>query len=243
MPSAAEFGYDARTGTYLQTYPTTVNYHDWLLSLMRPYFGSRVLEVGGGIGKITPLLSARTTGDLYTLEPSPEMFPLLEERAKQIGNVAGVFSGTLQDNQATLAKLELDTAVYINVLEHIEDDAGELEDAAKLLVPGGHVCTFSPAFPALYSPRDHRVGHVRRYYLREKVAKMKAAGLEPVVAQYFDCAGGVLWWGKFVLLRSDQIGAGSVGFFDNVVVPLQRRVEPKWLPFGKNVLVIGRKPA
>ena len=241
MPSSAEFGYDATTGTYLKTYATTHHYHDWLLSIMQPYFGQKVLEVGGGIGKVTPLLSARVPGELFTLEPSPEMFPTLRETVADLPNLRQVYAGTLQENQSKLANLGLDTLVYINVLEHIEEDERELEDAAALLSPGGHVCTFSPALPALYSPRDRRVGHVRRYYLREKIKKMEAAGLEPVVAQYFDFTGSFLWWGKFVLLRSDAIGSGQVGFFDNVVVPLQRRLEPTWIPFGKNVLVIGRK--
>ncbi|NJK71609.1 MAG: hypothetical protein HC932_05215 [Thermales bacterium] len=111
-------------------------------------------------------------------------------------------------------KLELNSLIYINVLEHIEDDQTEIKEAYNLLAKNGTLVTFSPAGMWLYSPRDKRTGHYRRYSLEEKVDKLKKVGFDIVEARYFDIFGSLLWWGKFKLLKSDKISQGQSGFYD-----------------------------
>lgn len=52
------------------------------------------------------------------------------------------------------------------MLEHIEADAAEMNKAAALLNPGGHIIVLSPAFQFLYNPFDKAIGHYRRYNKR-----------------------------------------------------------------------------
>ncbi len=236
-----DFGYDAVSGKYLEATRVAENYHHWILSDLQQYLGNNVLEVGAGVGLVTQMLHEYVEGNLYSLEPSAEMFPEFDQSTNNIDKLKAKFQGTIQDNAEDLKRLDLTSAVYINVLEHIEQDVDEMADLHKLLVPGGHLCTFSPALPILYSERDKRVGHFRRYTKKEMVDKMQKAGFEVVEAHYFDFIGSFLWWAKFVALRSDKVSKGQVSLFDNVIVPLQRRREPKWIPFGKNVVVIGKK--
>ena len=51
-----------------------------------------------------------------------------------------------------------DTILYIDVLEHIDDDLGELARSATHLRPGGHLIVLAPAHQALYSPFDKAIG-------------------------------------------------------------------------------------
>ena len=56
-----------------------------------------------------------------------------------------------------------DTILYVDVLEHIADDAAELARARRLLTPEGNLVVLAPAHQSLFSPFDAAVGHYRRY--------------------------------------------------------------------------------
>ena len=51
-----------------------------------------------------------------------------------------------------------DAVLYIDVLEHIEDDKSELACAIRLIRPGGRLIVLAPAHQALYSPFDKAIG-------------------------------------------------------------------------------------
>ena len=63
-----------------------------------------------------------------------------------------------------------DTALYIDVLEHIEDDTAEVARVCRHLAPGGHLIVLVPAHQALYTPFDAAIGHFRRYTMRQLLA-------------------------------------------------------------------------
>ena len=56
-----------------------------------------------------------------------------------------------------------DSIVYINVLEHVEDDQTELRMAHSVLASGGRLLVFVPAHEWLMSRFDRKLGHFRRY--------------------------------------------------------------------------------
>ena len=61
------------------------------------------------------------------------------------------------------ASQTFDCLLYIDVLEHIADDAGEVRRAAGRLEPGGSLVILCPAHQFLFSDFDHAIGHYRRY--------------------------------------------------------------------------------
>jgi len=223
------------------------NYHNWILDHFSKYVTpGTILEVGAGMGSFTEaILNRYPDNKLISLEPSNEMYPRLEKL------VSGKQSqGLSVDAQKVftfeavkkLKKEGITNIIYNNVLEHIEDDLGELKTAYDILDVGGHVLSFSPALPQLYGAFDKSVDHVRRYYLKDMKQKFTEAGFDITEAYYFDFVGMILWWGKFKLLKSDDISSGNVELFDKFFVPVLSALEPsKLLPCGKNVLVIGRK--
>ncbi|EDN70269.1 hypothetical protein BGP_0907 [Beggiatoa sp. PS] len=58
------------------------NYHQWILDEFRPFLGSHLLEVGAGTGDFSQLLLQTQPTSLTTIEPSQNMFPLLDEKLK-----------------------------------------------------------------------------------------------------------------------------------------------------------------
>jgi SAM-dependent methyltransferase len=149
----------------------------------------------------------------------------------------------------TLAEFELDPGdgfdaiVYLNVLEHIPDDAQELQLAAKALRRGGALLVFGPALEWLYSELDYRAGHYRRYSLRRLRALASGAGFEVVSARYFDALGVVPYVVVYRLLRHDDISGSTLWGYDRVVVPLSRLIQRVLgsPPLGKNVIMIAVK--
>lgn len=70
---------------------------------------------------------------------------------------AGAFGdnvSTLCGTQADLpAEQRFDIALYVDVLEHIENDLGELVAIAERLRAGGRIVVLSPAYPFLSTGR------------------------------------------------------------------------------------------
>lgn|SRR5262245_28601620 len=56
-----------------------------------------------------------------------------------------------------------DSVLYINVLEHVQDDRTDLVNARVALRPMGHLLLFVPALTRLYSNHAREIGHFRRY--------------------------------------------------------------------------------
>lgn len=230
-------------GKDLEAMDHAVNYHEWVYSLMKPFLGTRIVEVGAGTGSFSELLWAGRPERLTLIEPSA-MFEGLRERFgaqrenDRIRLVRAVFSHVV----AEIAADEPDSVIYNNVLEHIEDDAAELRLVWNALRPGGRVLIFVPAGRFLFSEFDRHIGHFRRYGRNEIERKIKDAGFRVIETRAVDAAGIVPWLFKYRLLRSITMEPGAVRLYDRLAVPIVRRMEAVIKPpFGKNLLVVGKK--
>lgn len=213
------------------------NYHRWLIAEFSPYIRGSVAEVGAGVGNVSRLILETQAKSLTAFEPSTNMYPLLKE-ALSNDKRAKAINGLFGKEQASEC---FDSVLYVNVLEHIEDDASELVSVRAALAQEGHLLIFVPALPWLYSDLDRQIGHFRRYTKKNLVELTQRAGFSIVKARYFDVAGIIPWYINFTLLKNTLSG-GSVSIYDRLVVPVMRVIEgvvPP--PIGKNVLLVARK--
>jgi SAM-dependent methyltransferase len=235
------------TGRELEAMAFAVNYHRWILDLFAPHLGRRVLEVGAGTGAFSEVLLDAGVEHLLALEPSENMFPFLERTVAR-----GIRTGRAEARRQTLSELaaELaadpaapspDTVIYLNVLEHIEDDCGELRKVRSLLPGGGHLLIFVPAHEWLMSRIDRQFGHHRRYSLTRLAEVCRAAGFQIVAHRHFDLLGILPWWVRYRVLGSIAMEPSAVRLYDRWMVPLARAVESRVSPpIGKNILMICR---
>jgi SAM-dependent methyltransferase len=210
-------------------------------SFVRPFVRGRVLEVGAGNGGSIHHLLADAT-DWLCLEPHPTFAANL---VREI--VSGALPPICRVQIATLRDLptdqHFDTILYIDVMEHLEDDRRETALAAQHLAPGGALIILSPAHQFLFSPFDEAVGHYRRY-TRSSLAAIAPSSLMHVKIIYLDSMGMLLSLGNRLLLRSAQPNEAALRFWNNVAIPLSRRVDPIFgYALGKSVLGIWRKPS
>jgi SAM-dependent methyltransferase len=234
------------SGRELESMDFAVNYHRWILQTLKPYLGKDLIEVGAGTGSFSEILLETEPASLAMLEPSANMYPVLAERIKAVDRrgVGRPMQLTLESAAAVIANgPRPDSILYVNVLEHIEDDRRELATAFSLLRPGGRVLVFVPANAWLMSTMDRQMGHHRRYSRQELMGKCRDAGFDVRFSRNFDIFGVAPWLLKFRLLGSTKIEPGMVRLYDTSVVPMARLVE-RFIPppFGKNVIVVGEKP-
>ncbi|MBL7649729.1 MAG: class I SAM-dependent methyltransferase [Candidatus Hydrogenedentes bacterium] len=223
-------------GDELDLFVHATNWKSYWTSKVRPCLGADVLEVGAGTGSNTALLRGGMAGRWVCLEPDPALAariqasPVLDGPARTVE----VVTGTVED---LAPEVQFDTVLYIDVLEHIKEDAAELARAWGLLRPGGHLIVLAPAHPGLFSPFDEAVGHYRRYTCRS-LAAVAPPDIPPGRFYYLDSAGVLASLANRLLLRSPAPVLGQIRFWDRWLVPLSRILDPA-LAFRVGKSVIG----
>ena len=130
--------------------------------------GPRVLNAGAGTGSFS-LRLAENGFDVTSVDASSAAVEVLRRRVP--GEVAQADVTTLP-----FADAAFDAAVLGEVLEHVEDDRGALEEVARVLRPGGVLAVSVPADPKRFGPSDRWAGHVRRYSRQELLSACEAGG-------------------------------------------------------------------
>lgn len=219
------------------------NYHAWLRELAEPWLGPSLLEVGAGVGNMTEHF--RDLPRVVALELEEGFADRLRDRFAGHPNVE-VLVGDATDAglMRRLAAAPFDCAVSYNVFEHIEDDRAAFREVFEVLRPGGHFVCFVPAGPSIYGSLDLRLGHHRRYRAAELREKAEAAGFAVASLRYVNLPGYFGWGFNNRLVRADSyVGGGrAVQLWDQMVIPLARRLERIWSPpFGQSLLLVGRR--
>jgi SAM-dependent methyltransferase len=228
-------------GTELELFAEAKVWKSYLARQIAPHLGDDVLEVGAGLGGTTRQFCTRTHSSWVCLEPDPA---LAVQITQSIEN--GALPACCRVEIGTTASLgglgTFDTILYIDVLEHIEDDRGELERAARLLKPGGRIVALSPAHQWLFTPFDAAIGHYRRYSKRT-LAAIGPAGLDRVRLVYLDSIGLFASLANKLLLHQSMPNPKQIAFWDRVLVRMSKVVDPLvGRSLGKSVLAVWQRP-
>jgi SAM-dependent methyltransferase len=213
------------------------NYRQALFAEFGPFLRGDVVEIGAGIGQMTEHL-LRLPGVKRTVAVEPDSRFCARHRAQFPKH------HLIEGTAASLpAEDDWDAILSINVLEHIEDDRGELKRYAALLRERrGALCLLVPARPEIYAPIDKDFGHFRRYMRGELRQKLRAAGFAIERLHYYNCAGYFAWWFNFCLLKKRCFEKEKVWFYDRAIFPVVHAMESRIIrpPFGQNLLAVAR---
>jgi SAM-dependent methyltransferase len=147
----------------------------------------------------------------------------------------------------TLAEMEkgekFDSIIYIDVLEHIEHDAEEVQAAARHLKDDGHLIVLSPAHQFLYTPFDKAIGHYRRYN-KKTLSALIPAELETVRLIYLDSIGAFASLANKLALQQSMPTLKQILLWDKKLVPTSTFFDPLIRYYvGKTIVGIWRKTA
>ena len=226
-------------GTELELFAAAHNWKSyWSRRILHLVTGD-VLEVGAGIGANTPFLDAGGNGRWVCLEPDARLAARLKAKLAQNGRCPRheVVVGTIQ---SLAANQRFDTILYIDVLEHIQNDREELMLAAARLRARGRVIVLSPAHQCLYTPFDATIGHFRRYN-RALLRRISPPTLRVEQMVYLDSAGLLLSGANRLFLRQSMPTNAQLCFWDRRMIPVSRVLDKVLLHMvGKSILAVWR---
>lgn len=126
-----------------------------LEAMLPPRFNRRVMDIGAGSGFFSRHLAKRgLIEEALCIDPGYD-----HERDERLGGAAIRFRREPEPMDAGVA-------LFMDVLEHVPDDAGLLAAYRAYLRPDAQVIVTVPAFQFLWSGHDAFLGHHRRYTRR-----------------------------------------------------------------------------
>ena len=195
-------------------------FNAWMADVVRPFCGRKVLEIGSGTGNLTRQLVPR---ERYV---ASDVNPLYLQTLRGLSADRPYLDVTLTDvtRGESFPDGGFDTVVCLNVIEHVDDDLGALENIRRVLAPGGRAIILVPRGPGLYGTLDEVLGHKRRYTEPALADLARRAGLEVEQVVPFNRVGTIAWWLNGRVLRRRVFGLAQIVTL-NLLTPIFRRVD------------------
>jgi SAM-dependent methyltransferase len=227
-------------GKELEIFALARNWKTYWSNSIRPHLGSSVLEIGAGLAANTPYLLGPRQSSWLCLEPDGALMAQIPATLAHHPQ-----RGIVRARMAFLSDLPadetFDTILYIDVLEHIEDDHAELRAALAHLSPKGKIIVLSPAQPGLYTDFDRSLGHYRRY-TRATLRTRTPAGATLVKIFALDSFGLLASVANKLFLHQSIPTPKQILFWDRCLVPVSRITDPLiGYSLGKSLIAIWQK--
>jgi len=225
----------AYAGSELEIFEKAVHWKRYFTRHMAPFITGEVLEAGAGIGANVKIFAHLPFRRWTCMEPDRAMEPQLRSSLPDPSRY-DVVIGTLED----LPNRRFDTILYVDVLEHIEDDRLEMARAAAHLSPGGCVIVLAPAHQWLFTPFDAAIGHFRRYS-KGTLAAAAPPGMKREKLIYLDTVGLAASAANRLFLKSAMPTHTQIQTWDRLMVPVSCVLDPLLgHRMGKSVLGVWR---
>lgn len=226
--------------------------------------GELVLDLGCGFGRHAYEVLRRGGRVVACDMAIPELHEVRNTYAAMVtaGEIDAGVEATATAGDATKLPFPdntFDRIIASEVLEHVPDDHGALNELMRVLRPGGVLAATVPAFlpericwalsDDYHAPAEVG-GHVRIYTRAELEVKMEIAGLEPVDYHRAHALHSPYWWLKCAVgTKNDDnpLVQAYLKFltWDIVEQPALTRVAEKVLSpvLGKSAIIYARKSA
>ena len=219
---------------------SAINYNDWIYSMIEPYFGKNIIEIGAGIGTVTRKIIQKNIR-ITAVEPNENCQRHLLKDYSNNPNFS-LIPSKIEDckiNNELLGKF--DTLICINVLEHIKDDLDSMMTFNKILKNGGYVLLIVPALSMLFGPIDKSVGHYRRYSKKDLQSLFSNSSFEIEKIYYFNFVGSLGWFVNSHILKIESQKESQISLMDKLVPFLSSIESVIHPPIGMSLFVAARK--
>lgn len=227
-------------GNELELFKHAHNWKAYYAQFLSKYIKGDVLEVGAGIGETTHSLCKGDFDSWVCLEPDGELTAIISQK-KETGYLPSFIEIMTDTLDGMPADRKFDSIIYIDVIEHIENDASELKKAAQHLKPGGHLVVLVPAHNYLFSKFDESIGHFRRYN-KTMLKNAAPSELKRVDLRYLDSVGLSASLANKWFLKQDYPELKQIKFWDNFIIPISKITDAiSFYSIGKTVIGVWQK--
>jgi glycosyltransferase involved in cell wall biosynthesis len=228
---------DESGGEILERLNRAPRFTRWMADVIRPYIGDRVLEVGAGTGNMSVHLMPRSV--YWATDVNSHYLDYLVTLRATRPYMRVAYTDAM-DGETFPKGQSFDTVVCLNVVEHVLDDLGALQNVWNTLSDGGRAIILVPCGPKLYGTLDEVLGHFRRYTHEQLVGVAEQAGFRVEHVLNFNRPGVPAWWLNGRFLHRKTFGLGQIRIL-NILTPVFRVVD-SWLPLPPlSIIAILRK--
>ena len=214
-------------------------FNGWMADTIRSYCGSRVLEIGSGVGNLTRKLIPR---DQYVVS---DINPLYLEPLQALSSDHPYLTASYCDvmDSSSFPRIEagFDTVICLNVIEHVKDDIQAMTNIRSVLSENGTAIVLVPQGPWNFGTLDEMLGHYRRYTKQTLTRLAEDSGFVVEKMIQFNRVGTPAWFLNGRILRRRVFGLFQIWML-NLLTPIFRVID-RMLPFPPlSLIVILGKP-
>ncbi len=223
---------------YLNTLTGTPAYLNWLVQIVRPFLGDRIIELGAGLGSLSGMLMGKRL-HYVAGEKDPLHLHSLRNRFLRTPNVeVRELSPDDSEGYADL-KESFDTALLLKTLEYSVDPGACLRRVNECLAPAGRLVVSVPQGAGMNS-LDRGMAYRQRFSKPQILSLLESNGFTVEQTRELNKVGRVAWGIFGGLFGNEKINKFSLKLFDKTVW-LTKLFEPLLPWAGLNLIVIARK--
>jgi SAM-dependent methyltransferase len=208
---------------------------------VKPWLGRRVAELGVGRGNLSKFIR-RHEQVLLTDYRLDYLTELQRKWAEQQNLRIGKLDMTERADYEQLREFAPDSVVFLNVLEHLEDDRAVLRSLFETVPEDSRLVVLVPYNMRLFSELDRALGHFRRYGREELEGKMRETGFEVERQFFFNKAGVFAWYIANTLSGQKALKPWQLRLYGRLT-PVFRMLDRILPTSGLSTVVVGRKPS
>ncbi len=214
-------------------------FNAWMADVIRPFCGNRVLEIGGGVGNLTLELVPRWT--FVVSDINPLYLQTLNSLRHQRPYLDVQYCDVTDITTFRRPPEGFDTAICLNVIEHIAEDREAMGNIRSVLSPDGRAIILVPQGQWNFGTLDEVLGHQRRYSRETLTRLAQESGFEVEHLFEFNRVGTIAWFINGKVLRRRSFSLPQIKIL-NWLVPIMRTLEPL-LPIPPLSLIAILRPA
>ncbi|MBN2753626.1 MAG: class I SAM-dependent methyltransferase [Candidatus Goldbacteria bacterium] len=216
------------------------NYNSWIYENIKKGISGRVLEIGCGIGNITDFI-LKDSRQVCAADIDGNYLKYACKKYKGNKKVKVKKLDIIKPGNK-IKKGGYDTAVMLNVLEHIKDEKKAVVNVKNALVKNGKFVILVPAMQSIYGEMDKALGHHKRYNKAELKKLLEDNGFKIIDIFYLNFAGIIGWYFSGRILKKSHIPDNQAKIFDRYILPVtkpcERLIKP---PAGQSIVAIAQK--